>query len=173
MGGTRGLENGRQFSYADGFSLTIGVPQSMEGRVNTPLIKRYGVCALNQDAGDPDCQQDRQDVVMPDNSQIAGFRVGTVAAYPVKVRFTDLNDNVYTIPVNVEFAPCTDDLDPSQCPTNRAQIVDKPSCSVVDAKGQTHPKSSDWCQNANPNQQREKQLTKNYLSYPQPVDYMQ
>ena len=148
------------------------VPQSLLDQVNDPLIKKYGVCALNQEADDLRCQHDKQDVIMPDNSQIAGFRVGTVAAYPVKVRFTDLNDNIYTFVVNTKFAPCTDDMDTSQCPSNKAEIVDKQSCIVTDSKGEKHPKSDAWCQNANPNQQKEKQLTKNFISFPQPVDYM-
>lgn len=172
VGGSDGLENPQAFNYADGFSVAIGVPQSLLDQVNDPLIKKYGVCALNQEADDLRCQQDKQDVIMPDNSQIAGFRVGTVAAYPVKVRFTDLNDNIYTFVVNTKFAPCTDDMDTSQCPSNKAEIVDKQSCIVTDSKGEKHPKSDAWCQNANPNQQKEKQLTKNFISFPQPVDYM-
>jgi len=172
VGGPKGLENEQQFSYADGFSLAIGVPKSMEGHANKPLIKKYGVCALNHDPADRDCKMDKQDVVMPTNSQIAGFRVGTVPSYPIKVRFTDLDDNVYTILVKAKSAACTDDMDVSKCPANRPEIVDKAECSVVTSKGQKHAKSNDWCLNANPNQQREKQLTKNYLSFPQPVGYM-
>ncbi len=172
VGGPNGLENQKQFNYADGFSLAIGVPEALVGHANEPLIKKYGVCVLNQDDGDPDCQKDKQDVVMPDNSQIAGFRVGTVAAYPIKVRFTDLDDNVYSLRVNTKFAPCTEDMDVTQCPANKMGIVEKASCLVTNGSGQKHPKSDDWCKNANPNQQREKQLTKNYLSFPDPVDYM-
>jgi hypothetical protein len=172
VGGTNGLENQKQFNYADGFSVAIGVPQSMVDQVSTPLIKKYGVCVLNQDPNDLNCEKDKQDVIMPTNSQIAGFRVGTVAAYPIKVRFTDLNDNEYTFVVNEKFAACTEGMDPSQCPTNRASIINKQTCIVTNSKGEKHPKSDNWCQNANPNQQREKQLTKNYLSFPQPVDYM-
>jgi hypothetical protein len=172
VGGTDGLENKQPFNYADGFSVAIGVPQSMVDQVSTPLIKKYGVCSLNQEASDLKCLQNKQDVIMPDNSQIAGFRVGTVTSYPIKIRFTDLNDNVYTFVVNTKFAPCTDNMNPSQCPTNKTEIVDKQSCVVTKSNGEKHPKSFDWCQNANPNQQKEKQLTKNFLSYPQPVDYM-
>lgn len=109
---------------------------------------------------------------MPDDSQIAGFRVGTVVGYPIKVRFTDLNDNVYTFVVNEKFALCPEAGDPSQCPANKAVIRQKLSCSVANKTGEGHPKSSDWCGGVNPNQQREKQLTKNYLSLPQPVDFM-
>jgi hypothetical protein len=172
VGGTHGLENQQQFNYADGFSLAIGVPLSRVEHVNTPLIKKYGICILNQEANDLNCQQDKQNVIMPANSQIAGFRVGTVAAYPIKVRFTDLNDNVYTFVINTKFTPCSDEMDPLQCPTNKAEIVNKQSCIVTNSKGDKHPKSNDWCQNANPNQQKEKQLTKNYISFPQPVDFM-
>lgn len=172
VGGTHGLENPQQFSYADGFSVAIGVPQPLSEQVSKPLIKKYGVCVFNQDPNNLNCQQVQQEVIMPTNSQIAGFRVGTVASYPIKVRFTDLNDNVYTFVVNAKFAPCTDGMDPAQCPTNRAEIVDKQSCIVNKSNGAKHPKSANWCANANPNQQREKQLTKNYLSFPQPVNYM-
>src|SRR5690606_4048460 len=112
-----------------------------------------------------------QDVVMPDNSQIAGFRVGTVPSYPIKLRFTDMNDNVYTLRVNTKFAKCPEGFSSEQCPTNKDAIVDKQACSVVDSKGATHPKSENWCLGANPNQQKEKQLTKNFISYPPPVDY--
>ncbi|MFO8702900.1 hypothetical protein SC603_12505 [Legionella pneumophila serogroup 2] len=160
VGGTQGLENQQQFNYADGFSVAIGVPQSMVDKVNTPLIKKYGVCVLDQEIDDRNCQQDKQDVIMPVNSQIAGFRIGTVSTYPIKVRFTDLNDNEYEFIVNEKFDPCTGE--PSQCPANKAEIVNKQSCIVTNSKGDKHPKSDDWCQNANPNQQNEKQLTKNY-----------
>lgn len=173
VGGTNGLENQQQFNYADGFSVAIGVPQAQVEQVSKPLIKKYGVCVLNQDAADLNCEQNKQDVIMPDNSQIAGFRVGTVASYPIKVRFTDVNDNVYTFVVNTKFAPCTDNMDPSQCPTNKAEIVNKQSCIVIKSNGEKHPHSDNWCLNANPNQQKEKQLTKNFISFPQPVDYMQ
>ncbi|HHF7374962.1 hypothetical protein [Legionella bozemanae] len=172
VGGANGLENQQQFNYADGFSVAIGVPQPMVEQVNKPLLKKYGVCVFNQDANDSNCQQVKQNVIMPENSQIAGFRVGTVDSYPIKVRFTDLNDNVYTFVVNTQFALCPDGMDPSQCPTNKAAIVNKQSCIVTRSNGEKHPKSNEWCQNANPNQQKEKQLTKNYLSFPQPVDFM-
>lgn len=171
VGGARGLENGKQFNYANGFSVAIGVPQSMSSSPNTPLIKKYGVCVLNQDAGDLSCEKDRQDVTMPVNSQVAGFRVGTVAAYPIKVRFTDLNDNVYAFVVDEQFAPCTEGI--KSCPANRAEIIRKLSCSVTGKEGKAHPGSGNWCGGANPNQQGESQLTKNYLSFPQPVDLMQ
>jgi len=169
VGGVQGLENQKQFNYADGFSLAIGVPSSMTNRASTPLIKKYGVCTVGEDGNDLHCEKD---VVMPGNSQIAGFRVGTVAGYPIRVRFTDLNDNAYTILVKEQFAACPDNIDPAQCPLNKAGIVDKASCSVTNSQGAKHSKSDDWCLNANPNQQKEKQLTKNYLSFPQPVDFM-
>ncbi|MGO4395521.1 hypothetical protein AB4Z46_29615 [Variovorax sp. M-6] len=172
VGGAKGLENEKQFNYANGFSLAIGVPQSMTDRANSPLIKKYGVCALRRDASDMNCEKDKQDVAMPGDSQIAGFRVGTVVGYPVKIRFTDMNDNVYAFVASEEFALCTDDMNPSQCPANREAIIKNLSCSVTDKNGGAHPKSSNWCKGANPNQQREKQLTKNYLSFPQPVDFM-
>ncbi|MFT0534372.1 hypothetical protein ACMHYJ_16300 [Castellaniella hirudinis] len=171
VGGAAGLENPQQFDYADGFSLAIGVPKSKEGRGSEPLLKRYGVCVFNQDPNDPDCTLDKQDMEMPAHSQVAGFRVGTVSAYPIRVRFTDMEDNQYSIKVNTRFSPCTEDMDIKQCPANGLGIVDKTACLVTTPTGEKHPNSDDWCVNANPNQQREKQLTKNYLSYPKPVGF--
>ncbi|MFM0515177.1 hypothetical protein [Paraburkholderia sp. RL17-373-BIF-A] len=172
VGGSGGLANNQHFNYADGFSVAIGVPVSMLNKFNTPLIKKYGACVINRESSDPNCESDKQDVIMPTGSQIAGFRIGTVADYPIKVRFTDLRDNVYTFIVSSKFAPCPEGVSASQCPTNRPTLFNKAFCVVTNSKGTKHPKSDDWCQNANPNQQREKQLTKNYLSFPQPVDYM-
>ena len=173
VGGTQGLESDKAFNYADGFSLGLGVPVELGSRPSIPLIKKYGVCSLNTDPTDPDCAKDKQDVTMPTNSQISGFRVGTMPSYPMKVRFTDMEDNVYTVLVKEKFAKCTGAL--PGCPTNRAQIVDKGACSVVTAQGAKHPQSDNWCVNANPNQQRENDqaVVKNYLSYPVPVKYLQ
>ncbi len=173
VGGPKGLENEQQFNYADGFTLAIGVPPSKVENINEALLKKYGVCAYQQDADDPDCTLNKQDVLMPENIQISGFRVGTVPSYPIRVRFTDMADNQYSIKVNTKFSPCTEDMNPSQCPANKSGLVDKTSCLVTTPSGEKHPKSDDWCSNANPNQQREKQLTKNYLSFPKPVDYME
>src|SRR5690606_33545931 len=55
VGGPAGLENQRQFNYADGFSLAIGVPKSLDGHASKPLIKKYGVCVINQHADDLNC----------------------------------------------------------------------------------------------------------------------
>ncbi|WP_353194352.1 hypothetical protein [Pusillimonas noertemannii] len=172
VGGTEGLENNEQFSYEDGFTLKVGVPHVKDGHPNEPLIKKYGVCVLNHDAKNLKCEADKQDVDMPDNSQIAGFRVGTVASYPIQVRFTDLDDNVYSLRVNTKFAPCPEDMAESQCPINRTGLVDKTNCVVTDSSGAKHPKSDNWCGGADPNQKREKQLTKNYLSFPDPVNFL-
>ena len=175
VGGTTGLENARQFSYADGFSLGVGVPQSMVNQAARPLLKKYGVCALGKEAGDPDCLRDKQDIIMPPNSQIAGFRVGTVPSYPIRVRFTDLDDNVYSILVHEKFTACPSGADISTCPPNKATIVDKTNeraCSVTDKTGETHGNSKTWCASANPNQQRDGQLIKNNLSFTVPVGYL-
>ncbi|WP_442593718.1 hypothetical protein ACSBPU_20460 [Parapusillimonas sp. JC17] len=170
VGGSEGLENQKQFSYADGFFLDIGVPESKIGHEGEPLIKKYGVCVFNQDPDDLNCEKDKQDVIMPTHSQIAGFRVGTVASYPIKVRFTDAADNLYTIRVNEKFAECNDG--DTVCPKNKTSIVDKASCVVVNSRGEKHDKSDGWCGPANPNQQKEKQLTKNHLSFPKPVEFL-
>ncbi|KTD59924.1 hypothetical protein [Legionella shakespearei] len=173
VGGTHGLENQKQFSYADGFSVAIGVPKSMENEASSPLIKKYGACLLKSVDDDTPCGQDKQDVIMPDNSQIAGFRIGTVASYPIKVSFTDLDDNIYTFVVREQFKACGDNAEPAECPANKLDIVVKGSCLVTDKNGQKHPKSDNWCANANPNQQKEKQVTKNFISFPKPVDFME
>ena len=104
--------------------------------------------------------------------QVGGFRVGTVASYPLKVRFTDMDDNVYTVFVREKFAKCTGPL--SACPANRAQIVDKAACSVITPQGTKHPQSDTWCDNANPNQARDNDqaVVKNHLSYPKPVKWL-
>lgn len=172
VGGTTGLENEKSFNYADGFSLGLGVPELLATQQNIPLLKTYGICALNTDAADPNCNVDKQDVTMPDNSQISGFRVGTVPSYPAKVRFTDAEDNVYTVLVKEKFAKCTGEL--KDCPSNRASITDNSACSVITPQGDKHPKSDTWCANANPNQARDhdQAVVKNHLSYPSPVKYL-
>lgn len=172
VGGVQGLENGQPFNYADGFSLLLGVPPALNGREDVPLIKKYGVCVLNADPGDRHCDQDKQDMVMPTNRQINGFRVGTVPSYPLKVRFTDMEDNVYTVLVKEKFAPCTDTL--TSCPPNRERLVDNGACSVMTPQGLPHPKSRQWCENPNPNQGRDhnEAVIKNYLSYQEPVRYL-
>ena len=170
VGGVQGLENPKPFNYADGFSVLLGAPDVVPD--NKPLLKKYGVCALGQDASDPNCDKDKQDVTMPDSRKIVGFRVGTVPSYPMKVRFTDAQDNVYTLLVKEKFAACTGAL--ANCPSNRAAIVDNGACSVVTAQGQKHANSDRWCHGANPNQGRDngEAVVKNYLSYPVPVQYM-
>lgn len=172
VGGTAGLENDKAFNYADGFSVGLGVPQEIDGKLNIQMIKKYGVCSLGRDAADPGCEKDKQDMVMPVDRQVGGFRVGTVASYPLKVRFTDMEDNVYTLLVKEKFAKCTGAL--SACPSNKAQIVDKAACSVITPQGAKHPQSDNWCLNANPNQARENDqaVVKNHLSYPKPVKWM-
>ena len=172
VGGTQGLENEKAFNYADGFSVELGVPLEIVGKLNIQMLKKYGVCSLGADPADPNCDQDKQDMVMPEGRQVVGFRVGTVASYPLKVRFTDMKDNVYTVLVKEKFAKCTGLL--KDCPSNRAQIVDKAACSVITPQGAKHPQSDNWCDNANPNQSRENDqaVVKNHLSYPKPVDYL-
>lgn len=175
VGGPKGLENEKQFSYANGFSVNIG--PGPYGGTSTQMIKKYGVCTLNQDAGDRNCDKDRQDVTMP-GGQILGFRVGTVESYPIKVRFTDLNDNLYTFVVPEQFQECPDGTDLKACPPNKESIKQKiiQNCSVTTKDGNPHPKSGDWCRGADPNQAREAgaqaQLTKNYLNFPSPVNFL-
>ena len=171
VGGVQGLENERAFNYHDGFDVLLGAPVTVPE--NKPLIKKYGACSLGQDASDPNCDKDKQDMAMPDNNRIVGFRVGTMPSYPMKVRFTDMQDNVYTFLVKEKFAVCTGPL--ADCPPNKATIVDKGSCSVVTPQGARHPKSDTWCVGANPNQSREKDeeaTIKNHLSFPVPVQYL-
>lgn len=170
VGGVAGLENPKPFNYADGFSLLVGALDSMAP--NKPLIKKYGACSLNADPADPRCEQDKQDVTMPEHSLIVGFRIGTMPSYPMKIRFTDMEDNVYTVPVKEKFGACTGPL--NTCPPNKDRIVDKAACSVVTPSGAKHPKSDRWCANANPNQGRDvdEAVIKNFLSFPVPVQYL-
>ena len=171
VGGVQGLENGRAFNYHDGFDVLLGNPADRVPE-NKPLLKKYGACSLGQDTNDPDCDKVKQDVAMPDANRIVGFRVGTMPSYPIKVRFTDAQDNVYTLLVKEKFAACTGAL--TSCPPNRASIVDQSACSVVTPEGTKHPKSDTWCVGANPNQSRENDeaAIKNHLSYPVPVQYL-
>lgn len=172
VGGPQGLENSRQFDYATGFSLALGVPAGMNP--NEALITSYGVCALNTRPDDPQCMDFTQDVLMPTNSLIAGFRVGTVPRYPIRVNFTDAQQHVYSILVKAPFDKCPEGANAANCPTNKAALMDPADCFVLEHHGSTqrHPKSANWCTSANPNQQREKQLTKNYLSFATPVDLL-
>jgi len=172
VGGSRGLENERQFTYPGGFSLTLGVPGSLDSQLTQPLIKKYGVCAMGREAGDPGCEQDKQDVSMPAHTQIAGFRVGTVESYPVKVRFTDLKDNQYTFVIKARFPECK----ALQCLPDKALVIDPADCRVIDSSGALHPKSGNWCGSAYPYQSRDPQAkdaqtTKNFLQTGVPVDY--
>lgn len=173
VGGPQGLENEKQFSYADGFTLNMGPPKG--GAPNKAAIKSYGVCAGTM----AQCAQDmQQNVVMPDDSEILGFRVGTVASYPVVVRFTDLDDNVYTVPVMEKFAPCPKEgkfpCERDRIP-NAASIMDLANCSVHKGgiDGPLHPNSGRWCAGVSPNEQKEgkqAQVIKNFLTFPVPVD---
>ena len=171
VGGVQGLENGRAFNYHDGFDVLLGNPADRVPE-NKPLLKKYGACSLGQDASDPNCDNFKQDVLMPDTNRIVGFRVGTMPSYPMKVRFTDAQDNVYTLLVKEKFAACTGAL--ANCPSNRASIVDSSACSVTTPAGGKHPKSDMWCVGANPNQSRENDeaAIKNHLSFPVPVQYL-
>jgi hypothetical protein len=171
VGGPRGLENAKQFDYAGGFFLNIGVPQALVNDAK-PLLKKYGVCALGQDPSDLNCEKDRQDVVMPGDGQISGFRVGTVASYPIKVRFTDAKENVYTLAVSKEFPLCEDTDKCLKDENERKAVYDKQLCSVVDKQGQAHPKSATWCASGDPNQHKDEQLTKNFLNFTVPVDFL-
>lgn len=180
VGGAQGLENPTQFNYHDGFSVNLGVPQSFQGRLSQPVIKKYGICVIGRDGSDPDCLHFAQDVLMPTNSLIPGFRVGTVGrggeiGYPLVVRFTDLDDNIYTFRVNRPFAICPSTLPLDQCPTNRSEIVDVASCIVTNRDGVEDPNSRRWCAPV-PNQGREAseaQVVKNYINFPVPVRFLQ
>ena len=81
-----------------------------------------------------------------------------------------MNDNEYFVVIREPFAACPAGTASNLCRINKGSLVQ--SCSVVRKDGSQHPKSSDWCLGADPNQQRDKQLTFNYLSYPSPVDLM-
>lgn len=168
VGGSKGLENPQQFSYADGFSVAIGVSAESAKKPTEPLIKEYGVCLI---IDDKDCD-DFKLVLMPTNSQIAGFRVGTVASYPIQVRFTDVDNNVYTFRVKRKFTACLPTDTPETCNDNNKDVIDKAQCSVVGGNGEVHAKSAQWCETANPNQakdEKDQHLTKNFISFGVPV----
>jgi hypothetical protein len=76
-----------------------------------------------------------------------------------------------TAPTPTSFR-CADGIDPDLCPANKKEIVDQSSCTVTTKEGQLHARSKNWCEGATPNQQLEEQLTKNYLSFPSPINYM-
>lgn len=174
VGGTRGLENPRQFNYANGFELKVGVPQAVVGK-DVQLIKRYGVCSLGSEPNDPDCTQDRQDVTMPEQRLIAGFRVGTVPSYPARVRFTDTHDNVYSIDIKKKFPRCDFAAGSDTCYPDRAQLYDATACKVTNSEGELHPESKAWCASADAHEKRERkdkdvsgssgQVIKNYIAF--------
>lgn len=173
VGGTAGLENGKAFDYRDGFSVSIGVPKYLEKQITVPLIKKYGVCAFNQDANDKNCEKDKQDVIMPVNNQIAGFRVGTVPSYPIKVRFTDLDSNLYTFVVKEKFAVCPLGSTCATNPSNWNALKANFDCSVLTKDGAKHGKSDQWCGSFNPNQantEKQLQTVANTASFAHPVD---
>ena len=173
VGSNSGLENKLQFNYQNGFNVNLGVPPSLKNDQVTPLIKKYGVCVLNEPgSNDPTCQKDKQDVTMPTTSLIAGFRVGSVSGYPIKVRFTDTQDNLYTFNVNAQFVRnCANGICPSGPPANAAQVFDPASCSITTPSGQKHPQSDGWC-HPTPYQQPAKaeQVTQFALLFNPPVD---
>lgn len=173
VGGTTGLVNPKAFDYREGFSVAIGVPKYLSTQITVPLIKKYGVCAFNQDANDMNCEKDKQDVVMPTQSQIAGFRVGTVPSYPIKVRFTDLDDNLYTFVVKEQFATCPLGTTCATQPVNRGVLTANFDCSVFTKGGVKHAKSDQWCVSFNPNQanaEKQLQTVANTASFAHPVD---
>lgn len=179
VGGAEGLGNQKQFSYTDGFSVVIGLPKYWNDRKpHHPILKRYGVCEFDQDPSNANCDRIDQDVEMPSTMALTGFRVGTVKSEKgkVRVRFTDIDDNVYDFVVPERFKPCTDANNIAQCPSNRQTIKDA-ACSVTDSEGVRHRRSEAWCNSLNPNQQLERDAKgggglsyRNYLSFTQPVD---
>jgi hypothetical protein len=176
LGGNAGLANGKAFDYRDGFSVAIGVPKYMETQSTVPLIKKYGVCSFNKDASDANCEKDKQDVTMPAHSLIAGFRVGTVPGYPIRVRFTDLNDNEYAFVIKDKFAATGTCPEGTSCPPdNTAALKADFDCSVLTKAGMQHAKSKNWCDTFNPNQSRkdnQPQTIQNTASFYIPVDQL-
>lgn len=182
VGGTDGLENPKPFNYKDGFELKVGVDDAKIGP-NETMIKFYGVCVINEDPDDPDCLNAFQAVTQPQGRRIPAFRVGTVKQYPIRVTFTDLNDNVYSIRVEQPFEECKPVKEGVNCvPPNASVLFDRSNINAETSKvscivrkghlGEVHPKSKQWCDGADPNQSKDKQLTKSYLSFPPLVDYL-
>lgn len=142
VGGNHGLPNRDQFSFKDGFTVSLGVPQSVAG-TNKPFIKSYGVCVYND--AKSNCGTVKQDMTMPQVEQVTGFRVGTVASYPVRVSFTDVKDNVYSFDVGAQFI-CPQGTDPKDCPTNKSAVYNPATCSVTDSHGVPIPGAdTSWC----------------------------
>jgi hypothetical protein len=171
VGGTDGLENQGKFSYANGFTVVLGRDTGFAP--NQPLIKRYGACSLDPTSSDPQCLNVVQNVTTPTNSEINGFRIGTVT-YPVRIRFTDLNDNIYTFLMSGPFVDCAAGSALDACPANKAAIQtalkDPTNCIVTNSQGAKVAKSDQWCSTANPNQvtdpnSKDPQTTKNYMSF--------
>lgn len=172
VGGTNGLDNKQQFSYQNGFTLKLGEPSEIP--YGQSMITKYGVCVVGADAADPNCTQDKEDVTMP-TIRIPGFRVGTVASYPIVVRFTDLKGNRYIVPVTQPFQTCKLDSTGVCHPANAAALVDQANCKVLTPSNTVHADSTRWCTGVDPNETapvNQPQLIQNYLSFPVPVDYL-
>lgn len=163
VGGGKGLENEEAFDYKKGFVVQIGTPKPLDG-TRKPLLRSYGVCYYNENPADPDCKKVIQDIDLPKDVQIPGFRIGTIKEYPFKIAFTDMNGNVYTFKVMGDFSELFK--------KDRKTIIDHATCEVRDPDNNLHPNSQKWCNTDNPNQQKEEQLTKNYLSFGDPADYL-
>ncbi|MET3915820.1 hypothetical protein ABID97_002602 [Variovorax sp. OAS795] len=165
VGGTNGLENEAAFNYVDGFSVSTGGP---DGPENIPVIKKYGACALV--GGKADCGGD---VIMPTNTRIMGFRVGTPSAYPLEVHFTDAKSNEYKFTVKKPFAACKIDSSNTACaPIAPADLVDPLACSVVNASGALHANSAAWCRQIVPVQAKTGNKVENYFNTTSPVDLL-
>ena len=176
VGGSDGLENKDMFNYGGGFQVVVAAPpQKLNMNLNTPVLKKYGVCVFagSGDSSDSSCDTVAQDVSMPLHTQILGFRVGTVKKYPIKVAFTDWKDNVYTFVVANRFAQCPIGANPANCPPDKPafKAAIEATCKVVDSGGNPHPKAATFCGSLNPNQSLEDQVVKSFLSFGDLVDY--
>ncbi|TAN09157.1 MAG: hypothetical protein EPN34_15120 [Burkholderiaceae bacterium] len=167
VGGPSGLPNEGKFSYQGGFSVVLGPPAGYAD-TDKPYLKSYGVCVYN--AAKSNCDTVKQDMTLSQAEQISGFRVGTVASYPIRVSLTDVDNNVYSFDVTSSFS-CKVGPGDQPCQPEKSSIVS--NCTVTGAN--ISPSSSaDWCRGANPNSAQDQtskdpQTVKNFLSFGPPL----
>jgi hypothetical protein len=174
VGGSNGLPNPGKFSYQGGFSVVLGPPI---GYVKTekPYLKSYGVCVYN--SAKSNCGTVAQDMAIDQSEQVSGFRVGTVTSYPIRVSFTDVENNVYSFDVSGDpndpskAFSCTTGPGDQPCEPAKTSIV---SNCIVTGSNITPDMSAGWCRGANPNSaqdstSKDPQTVKNFLSFGPPL----
>jgi hypothetical protein len=179
VGSPNGLPNPGQFDYKGGFSMMLGDPPNVAP--NQQLIKSYGVCVYPNGKVDPaQCTDIKQDVIMPTETKILGFRIGTVADYPIRVSFTDLDGNVYSYDVIAPFGdPVAGPPGSNPVPSNAAAIKTAftARCTITNPDPSKAPNAAQitaWCGGPNPNigvdpHSTDTQTAKNFIGVPMPA----